>query len=158
RVRRFDVTPYALVQGGSGSATVRAGVDANVGLSPSAELAATVLPDFGQVEADPTQLNLTTFELFQQERRPFFTEGIDAFRVDTQRALVTRGASFAEEAPFYSRRIGRAPEGDIPAGGSAPLATRILGAVKLFGHTSSGWRTGVLAAATGGADATTAAG
>ncbi|HZJ64708.1 MAG TPA: DUF5916 domain-containing protein [Kofleriaceae bacterium] len=154
RVRRLDVTPYALLQvERAGQAAMRAGVDASVGLSQSVELAATVLPDFGQVEADPTQLNLTAFELFQQERRPFFTEGIDAFRFDTQLALVSRDDSFADEAPFYSRRIGRAPEGDIPAGASAPLATRILGAVKLFGHSSSGWRTGVLAAATGGADA-----
>jgi hypothetical protein len=156
RARRLDLTPYALLQVERAGSEVRAGIDANVGLSQSVELAATVLPDFGQVEADPTQLNLTAFELFQQERRPFFTEGIDAFRFDTQLALVTRDDSFADEAPFYSRRIGRAPEGEVPAGASAPLATRILGAVKLFGHTSSGWRAGVLAAATGGADAMTA--
>ena len=158
QARRLDVTPYASLQvERSGSTEMRAGVDASVGLSQSTELAATVLPDFGQVEADPTQLNLTAFELFQQERRPFFTGGAEAgsnaFRFDTQLALVSRDDSFADEAPFYSRRIGRAPVGDIPAGASAPLATRILGAVKLFGHTASGWRTGVLAAATGGADA-----
>src|SRR5262249_8904360 len=117
RTRRLDITPYALLQSErSGSTGMRAGVDANIGLSPSAELAATILPDFGQVEADPTQLNLTAFELFQQERRPFFTEGIDAFRFDTSLPLVSRDDSFNEEAPFYSRRIGRAPEGDTPPG------------------------------------------
>lgn len=157
RVRRLDITPYALIQvERTGSPEMRAGVDASVGLSPSAELTATLLPDFGQVEADPTQLNLTAFELFQQERRPFFTEGIDAFRFDTALPFVTRDDSFADEAPFYSRRIGRAPEGDVPAGATAPAATRILGAAKLSGHTASGWRTGVLAAVTDGADAMTA--
>ena len=80
-VHRFDVTPYALVQAERGGGTsMRAGVDANVGITQSLAASLTVLPDFGQVEADPTQLNLTAFELFQQERRPFFTEGIDAFR------------------------------------------------------------------------------
>jgi len=155
RVHRLDITPYALVQAErTGDLAMRAGVDANLGITPSVALSATVLPDFGQVEADPTQLNLTAFELFQQERRPFFTEGIDAFRFDTSLALVSRDDSFADEAAFYSRRIGRAPEGDVPAGASAPLATDILGAAKLFGRTASGWRAGVLAAATGAADAT----
>ena len=153
-VRRLDVTPYALVQLDRGAGpTMRAGLDANLGLTPGSALAVTVLPDFGQVEADPTQLNLTTFELFQSERRPFFTEGIDAFRFDTSLALVSRDDAFGDEAAFYSRRIGRAPEGDVPAGAQAPLATDILGAAKLFGRWSSGWRAGVLAAATGAADA-----
>jgi hypothetical protein len=157
RVHRLDLTPYALVQADrTGALDARAGLDANVGLTPSLALSATLLPDFGQVEADPTQLNLTAFELFQQERRPFFTEGIDAFKFDTALALVTRDDSFADEAAFYSRRIGRAPEGDVPPGADAPLATDILGAAKLFGRTASGWRAGVLAAATGGADATLA--
>jgi hypothetical protein len=70
---------------------------------------------------------------------------------------VSRDDSFAEEAAFYSRRIGRAPEGEVPAGARAPLATTILGAGKLFGRTASGWRAGVLAAVTGGAEATGAA-
>jgi hypothetical protein len=164
-VHRVEITPYISLQldraagttGGAaasaGPAAIRAGVDANLGITPSVALAATVLPDFGQVEADPTQLNLTAFELFQQERRPFFTEGIDAFRFDTSLALVSRDDSFADEAAFYSRRIGRAPEGDVPAGASAPLATDVLGAVKLFGRTAGGWRAGVLAAATGSAEA-----
>jgi len=154
-VHRLDITPYALLRAErAGGLAMRAGVDANVGITPGVALSATVLPDFGQVEADPTQLNLTAFELSQQERRPFFTEGVDAFRFDTSLALVSRDDSFADEAAFYSRRIGRAPEGDLPAGASAPLATDILGAAKLFGRTASGWRAGVLAAATGAADAT----
>ncbi|HEX3477470.1 MAG TPA: DUF5916 domain-containing protein [Kofleriaceae bacterium] len=165
-VRRLDVTPYALVQAARGvpgtrpgtRPDLRAGLDANLGLTSGTALSVTVLPDFGQVEADPTQLNLTTFELFQQERRPFFTEGLDAFRFDTSLALVSRDDSFADEAAFYSRRIGRPPEGDVPAGAHAPLATDILGAAKLFGRAASGWRAGVLAAATGAAGATGPAG
>jgi len=153
-VRRVEITPYALTQvERGGSPTLRAGVDASVSLSPGAALAVTALPDFGQVEADPTQLNLTAFELFQQERRPFFTEGVDAFKFDTALSLVTRDDSFGDEAAFYSRRIGRAPEGAPPPGARAPLATDILGAAKLFGRTASGWRAGLLAAATGAADA-----
>jgi len=70
---------------------------------------------------------------------------------------VTRDDSFADEAAFYSRRIGRAPRATFPRA-RAPLATTILGAAKLFGRTASGWRAGVLAAATGSADATSAAG
>lgn len=163
QVRRLEITPYALLQaeraaGAASGSAMRAGVDANIGITPSVGAAITVLPDFGQVEADPTQLNLTTFELFQQERRPFFTEGIDAFRFDTSLGLVTRDDSFTEEGAFYTRRIGRAPEGDVPAGAQAPLASDILGAAKLFGRSASGWRAGVLAAVTGGADATGAGG
>ena len=155
RVRRLDLTPYVLMQFDplAGAPAMRAGIDANIGLVPGVSVAATLRPDFGQVEADPTQLNLTTFELFQQERRPFFTEGIDAFRFTTALPLVTRDDSFADETAFYSRRIGRAPEGDVPAGASAPAATEILGAAKLFGR-AAGWRAGVLAVATGAADAT----
>lgn len=154
-VRRLELIPYGLLQTDrTGDTSARAGLDVNVGITQSVALSATVLPDFGQVEADPTQLNLTAFELFQPERRPFFTEGIDAFTFDTALPFVARDDSFADETAFYSRRIGRAPEGDVPLGAHAPLATDILGAAKLFGRTSTGWRAGVLAAVTDGADAT----
>ncbi len=153
-VHRLELVPYGLVQAdGGGDVDARGGVDLDLGITQSLSLSATILPDFGQVEADPTQLNLTAFELFQQERRPFFTEGIDAFTFDTSLALVSRDDSFADEAAFYSRRIGRAPAGDVPAGARTPLATDILGAAKLFGRSRDGWRAGVLAAVTDGADA-----
>jgi hypothetical protein len=122
KARRFDVTPYASVSSVDGP---RAGVDADLALGGNLTLVASLLPDFGQVEADPAQLNLTTFELFQPERRPLFTEGLDAFRFGTALPLVTRSDSFAEEAPFYSRRIGRPPEGEVPMGATAPSATTI---------------------------------
>lgn len=163
RVRRIELTPYAsfAVERSAAHArelTPRAGLDVNLGITPSIGLVATVLPDFGQVEADPTQLNLTELELFQEERRPFFTEGIDAFKFDTALNLTSRDIAFGDEAALYSRRIGRAPEGDLPSAARAPIATDILGAAKLFGRTASGWRAGVLAAVTDGAHASTPTG
>ena len=148
--RRVDVTPYGSISSADGP---RAGVDVDVGLGGNVSLVASVLPDFGQVEADPAQLNLTSFELFLPERRPLFTEGLDAFRFGTSLPLVSRGDSFAEEAPFYSRRIGRAPEGAVPAGATAPSTTTILAAAKLYGRSDDGWRAGLLATSTLGAEA-----
>ena len=139
--RRIDLAPYGLASTRDG---LRGGLDLDVALGSNLAMVATVLPDFGQVDADPAQLNLTAFELFLPERRPFFTEGLDAFRFDTSLPLVSRGDSFADEAPFYTRRIGRVVDG---------VATPILGAVKLYGRTDDGWRAGVLAAATREVDA-----
>src|SRR5262249_42716772 len=51
------------------------GVDVKVGVASNLTLSATVNPDFGQVEVDPAVVNLTAFETFYQEKRPFFTEG-----------------------------------------------------------------------------------
>ena len=98
-------------------------------------------PDFGQVEADPAQLNLTAFETFLAEQRPFFLEGTGIF-------------SFAGDASrmFYSRRIGRAPQlAGLVSDPSAdiPAATPILGAGKLTGRLASGTSLGALFALTG---------
>jgi hypothetical protein len=117
------------------------GADVRVGLGPALTLSATLNPDFGQVEADPAVVNLTAFETFQEERRPFFVEGSDMFQTSWQ-----MGMPF-----FYSRRIGRTPQLDVPreaAWADAPSATTILGAVKLTGRTESGWSVGVLDAVT----------
>jgi hypothetical protein len=110
-------------------------------------LDATVNPDFGQVEADPAEVNLSAFESFFQERRPFFREGSN---------LLTGGGGggfgdFGGQANtfFYSRRIGAAPSGD--ADGEfidEPVATTILGAAKLTGRLPSGLSVGALAAVT----------
>ena len=101
------------------------GGDLKIGLSTNVTLDATINPDFGQVEADPAELNLTAFETFFPERRPFFTEGIQIFnfRLDFRDALL------------YTRRIGA----------HAP----IIGASKLSGRTSRGLSFGILGAATG---------
>jgi hypothetical protein len=157
RVHRLEVTPYVAPRAGNDGpagerqASVKAGADLKVGLGSSFSLTATVLPDFGQVEADPSQVNLTAFELFQTEQRPFFLEGIDVFRLNTSLPFATRETSFADEAPFYSRRVGRAPRGELPADAtleSIPTASTILGAAKLSGQTAGGWTLGAFTAAT----------
>ena len=155
RVRRLEITPYVAPRYGNDEpdrqASLKAGADLKVGLGSSFSLTATVLPDFGQVEADPSQVNLTAFELFQAERRPFFLEGLDVFRLNTSVPFATRGISFAEESPFYSRRIGRAPHGDLPPDAaleSIPSTTTLLGAAKLSGQTSGGWTLGAFTAMT----------
>ena len=142
-VRRLDVTPYVAPRAGDPAGSrFTAGADARVGLGANASLTATVRPDFGQVEADPSQVNLTAFELFQVERRPFFLEGLDAFRFDTSVAFSTRDVSFADDTAFYSRRVGR-----VPAGGTRPQT--ILGAAKLTAQTIGGWTAAGFAAVTG---------
>jgi hypothetical protein len=159
RVHRLEVTPYVAPRAGNDGldgdrqASVKAGADLKVGLGSSFSLTATVLPDFGQVEADPSQVNLTAFELFQSEQRPFFLEGIDVFRMSTSLAFATRDTTFADESPFYSRRVGRAPRGELPADAaveSVPTATTLLGAAKLSGQTAGGWTLGAFTAVTDG--------
>jgi hypothetical protein len=154
-VRRIDVTPYVSPRAGDPSGShVAAGADVRVGLGPNFNLTTTMHPDFGQVEADPSQVNLTAFELFQAERRPFFLEGLDVFRFDTSASFTTRDVDFANDTAFYSRRVGRAPSFDPPDGARLarpPAATTILGAAKLSGQTSRGWTVGAFTAATDGA-------
>ncbi|MFL5382223.1 MAG: DUF5916 domain-containing protein [Longimicrobiaceae bacterium] len=118
-------------------ATVRAGADLKVGFGPNLTLDATVNPDFGQVDADPAEVNLSAFETFFSERRPFFTEG--------SQLLSGGGAGY-----FYSRRIGAAPHG-IANGDfvDTPTSSTILGAAKLTGRLPSGLSVGVLGAVTG---------
>ena len=117
------------------------GADLKYGVTSNLTLTATFNPDFGQVEADPSQVNLSAFETFFQERRPFFVEGVDVFNFGLG----------GGEALFYSRRIGRTPQGGVGNGNrfvDAPDATTILGAAKLTGRTSGGWTIGVLDAVT----------
>lgn len=117
------------------------GFDAKIGLSPNITLDATVNPDFGQVEADPSVLNLTAYEVFYEEKRPFFLEGdeIFDFRIDDDRL-------------YYSRRIGQAPayvpeiEGDHYV--RTPDNSTILGATKVTGKTSNGLSVGIMESVT----------
>ena len=101
------------------------GADVKVGLAPSVILDLTLNPDFGQVDADPAELNLSTFETFFSERRPFFLEGTQIFDLGFSR----------DGALLYTRRIG----------GTSP----IIGAAKLTGRTDGGLSLGALASATG---------
>ena len=120
-----------------------AGLDAKFGLPRGLTLDLTVHPDFGQVEADPSEVNLSGFETTQQERRPFFVENGGVFALSIYES--------PEEVLFYPRRIGRAPQISVDSDGrfvSAPQQTTILGAAKLSGKTSSGLSIGVLDAVT----------
>ena len=156
--RRLEVLPYAATQLERGPGSSRdpffeetewdgnAGVDLKYGVTSNLTLDATINPDFGQVEADPSQVNLSAFETFFEERRPFFIEGADIFRMSL-------GVGDGDvETLFYTRRIGRAPQAFADSRGGfvdAPFQTSILGAAKLSGRTAGGWSIGVLDAVTG---------
>jgi Domain of unknown function (DUF5916)/Carbohydrate family 9 binding domain-like len=122
-----------------------AGLDLKYGLGPAFTLSATLNPDFGQVEADPSAVNLSANELFFAEKRSFFLEGVDLFR------LPIGNSDNSVEGAFYSRRIGAAPAEPETAFDflAAPPATRIYGAAKLTGKTRTGWSVGMLDAVTG---------
>jgi hypothetical protein len=139
--------PYA-----SGSASAMdAGLDAKIGITSDITLDLTVNPDFGQVEADPSQVNLTAFELFFQERRPFFIEGNNTLNFPV--------SQFNNNTLFYSRRIGRQPQGSVDTDISgqdnvteyskAERGTTILGAAKLTGKNKKGFSWAILESVTG---------
>jgi len=128
-----------------------AGLDLKYGFATNMALVAAINPDFGQVEVDPAVVNLTAFETFFEEKRPFFTEGAQVFS-HFARSGASEYLSFFYPEPqlFYSRRIGRAPQGSAAADFvDTPESTTILGAAKLTGRTSGGWTVGVLEAVTG---------
>jgi hypothetical protein len=146
-LKRLELQPYTvgqmsrqplasvnpLVDRTSGTGSV--GLDVKYALTPGLTLTATANPDFGQVEADPAVVNLDAFETFFQERRPFFVEGSGTFRfnIDCNDGECT--------GLFYSRRIGRAPQGfaatDHGEYSSSPTSATILGAAKLTGRVGS---------------------
>jgi len=156
--KKFEVMPYALTQ--TTTAPVKAGdplrqspdpsaalgLDMKYAVSPGLTLTGTVNPDFGQVEADPAVVNLSGFETFFAERRPFFVEGSGTFRfdVDCNDGQCT--------GLFYSRRVGRSPQRfvDAPSDGysNQPANTTILGAAKLTGRVGK-FSVGALNAVTG---------
>ena len=121
------------------------GLDMKYALRPGLTTTATVNPDFGQVEADPAVVNLDAFETFFQERRPFFVEGSGTFQfnVDCSDGACT--------GLFYSRRIGRTPQGSAVLGANeyaeSPIAATIVGAAKLTGRVGK-FSIGALSAVT----------
>lgn len=125
------------------------GLDVKYGLTTNLTLTGTINPDFGQVEVDPAVVNLSQFETFFPEKRPFFIEGASNFRF--ARGASSHGFGFNYFRPdfFYSRRIGRRPQAAV-AGEflDVPGETSILGAAKLTGKTRSGWTLGILDALT----------
>ncbi len=126
------------------STALHFGVDGKVGLTNNLTLDFTVNPDFGQVEADPSEVNLSSFETFFQEKRPFFVEGKNIFSFQ----LALGDGSLGNENLFYSRRIGRrphfSPDIDDNEYEKVPDFTRIIGAAKISGKTKNGWSIGVL--------------
>ena len=154
--KRLELVPYTvadvstepdsdspLVKGVDPGASV--GLDMKYAITPALTLTATVNPDFGQVEADPAVVNLSAFETFFPERRPFFVEGSGVFRFDMD---CNDGSC---TGLFYTRRIGRSPQLDPEAPGdgfvSAPTNTTIIGATKVTGRIG-GFSVGVLNAMT----------
>ena len=126
------------------------GLDLKYGLASNVTLDATVNPDFGQVEVDPSVINLTAFETRFDERRPFFVEGADIF---TFGEAGPTGSVGRPPEMFYSRRVGKPPTGSTPSTAvfsDIPTATTILGAAKVTGRLGSGWSLGVMEAVTGG--------
>lgn len=153
--RRLEMLPYVVQNFHNGQSIEgdpffdgtemngRFGLDMSYGLGASFTLDASINPDFGQVEADPAVINLTAFETFFQERRPFFVEDARVFDFNL---------GGGRNQLFYSRRVGRAPSGAAPSDtdfSQVPDNATILGAAKLSGRTPGGLSIGALAAVTG---------
>jgi len=134
--------------GRTGTAAI--GLDAKWGFTSNMTLDATVNPDFGQVEVDPAVVNLSVFETFFEEKRPFFIEGAEAFsRFGRNGASSSFGFNRTNPSLFYSRRIGRTPQGAAPGEYvDRPASTTIIGAAKVTGKTSHGWTVSFIDAAT----------
>ena len=141
--RRIELMPFSLIRSEHDHEDGRSrgfdgGLDMRIGLGTSTTLSATINPDFGQVELDPAVLNLSVFETFFPEKRPFFLEDSRVFVLP-----------YNQMPMFHSRRIGATP-GRIELGDdeeivSRPDQTTILGAAKVTGKANR-WTYGGLAA------------
>lgn len=134
---------------------ISAGLDGKIGLSNNFTLDFTINPDFGQVEADPSEVNLTAFESYFSEKRPFFIEGQNIYQFMPNQTIVIH--NMYSDNLFYSRRIGRYPQ-YYPSVGSnmyvkMPESTTILGAMKISGKTKKGLSVGILESLTSREDA-----
>jgi hypothetical protein len=127
------------------------GGDLRTNLGAKMTLNATVNPDFGQVEIDPASVNLSDVETYYSEKRPFFTEGLSVFRCGNNGASDYWNFNWPEPMFWYTRRIGRAPEASTPDGttyADVPVATHILGALKLTGQPAPRLNVGAVSALT----------
>lgn len=165
--RDFEIVPYVTTKAeysnpatddpfNNGSQyTPNLGADLKLGIGTNLTLNATINPDFGQVEIDPAVINLSDVETYFDEKRPFFVEGSSIFEFG--RGGVTNYWNFNWWNPniFYSRRIGRAPEGSIPDADfvDEPGGTHIIGAAKLTGKFDGDWNIGTIQAVTSKEDA-----
>ncbi len=161
--KRFSLMPYvasgmsnlpsqesnAFTKGSSSNLGI--GTDLRMGIGGNLTLDATINPDFGQVEVDPSVINLSAYETYYQEKRPFFVEGRSIFYFGNSGPTNNWGFNWSSPNFFYSRRIGRAPQGYIDVDSDSldqPDATRILAAVKISGKLRGDWSIGGLTALT----------
>lgn len=161
-VRQFELVPYTVGKGefypevdgdpfnDGRDGSLALGLDGKLGVTSDLTMTFTVNPDFGQVEADPSEVNLSAFETFFSERRPFFVEGRNI--LDFRLAPAITGGRFTQDRLFYSRRIGSQPHGSADLGddefADVVDQTSILGAAKLTGKTRSGLSVGLLESVT----------
>ena len=126
------------------------GLDLRAGLGSSLTLNGTINPDFGQVEVDPAVVNLSDVESTFDEKRPFFTEGATIYRFGGGGTNNDVSFNWPTTSIFYSRRIGRNPQGSLPDYDYAdiPQGTHILGAAKISGQIYDNWKIGTLHAIT----------
>jgi hypothetical protein len=152
---RAEITPYVVTKNIQNPASadftrsqeVTAGGDLKYRLASNLLLSATANPDFGQVEADPSELNLSAFESFFEERRPFFVEGKGLFTFPVNCVVVVDCET--GEGLFYSRRIGRSPQlMGVYGNDASSTSTKILGAGKVTGRLPGGFSIGFLDAVT----------
>lgn len=161
--RQLELLPYVAAKtqnlnvpngdpfNGGNVQSARVGLDLKYNLSSNFTLDATFNPDFGQVEADPAVVNLTAFETSFPEKRPFFIASSGVFGFGGFSCYFCSNVSSL--SAFYTRRIGRSPQGaDLAYGAGAyadvPEATTILGAAKITGRTANGLTIGLLNAVT----------
>jgi hypothetical protein len=151
--RKLEAIPYVVAKSATNiengsydqKMNLAAGGDLKYRVAPNLTLDATINPDFGQVEADPAVLNLSAYESFFDERRPFFVAGRGLFQVDVNCSAV----NCSGEGLYYSRRIGRTPQLAGIYGENDPLQpTTIIGAAKVIGRLPAGLTVGVLDAVT----------
>ncbi|MCX6262482.1 MAG: DUF5916 domain-containing protein, partial [Bacteroidia bacterium] len=157
----FDVTPYTVGKLETFKAVpgnpflekgkkygLNGGIDAKIGVTNNMTMDLTINPDFGQVEADPSQVNLSAYETFFSEKRPFFIEGNNI----TNFNIGIGDGDVGNDNLFYTRRIGRRPQGYPNIGEGmytdVPTFTSILGAAKLTGKTKNGLSVGFVEAVT----------
>ena len=140
RFERQEGNPFAT----GGLENLYGGLDGKIGLTSDLVLDFTINPDFGQVEADPSVVNLTAFETYYSEKRPFFIEGRNILSFQ----IMGGDGSFSRDNLFYSRRIGRSPQyypdTEEDEYLDMPENTTILGAFKMTGKTKSGLSIGII--------------
>jgi Domain of unknown function (DUF5916)/Carbohydrate family 9 binding domain-like len=160
--RQVEIAPYVTAQAATykkqpgnpfadGTDTkLTGGVDGKVAVTNDLILDFTINPDFGQVEADPSQVRIDGFQNFFGEQRPFFIESRNIFEYQLTGAQT--GGDFNSDLLFYSRRIGSSPHGFANTTGGEyvkyPQNTSILGAAKFSGKTKKGWSIGILESVT----------